>query len=256
MVMRTVSFYVFEGNSPDTVRFTLDSDEAPTTEAKFYYTDYKNCVILDIPYKGGRHNRENIRDVQSHLTFSRPPFAKKHEVRLLSGCPHLHVAAVALPRQETDDVPDSFKVFESFPDAVAVSDQNNIGMYECLRARRLLIRSEKKEAQYTWLFGWNGGTPRRSVSFYVFEGSSPDTFLYTLDPDETPSAEAKVYYADYDNCAVLDIPYNGRRCILWTRETAKDAVPSECVHEFMKYCGSGAPLYKDDLCSGDKEPEW
>ncbi|XP_075553544.1 uncharacterized protein LOC142586177 [Dermacentor variabilis] len=158
--------------------------------------------------------------------------------------------------QATDDVPDSFKVFQNFPFAVAVSDQNNDTIYECLTAKRLWLMPEEKEGQYVWLFGGHGGTSKQKVNFYVFEGSSPDTFLFSLGPDVPPTDEAKFYYADYDNCVVLDIPYNGRQCILWTKETAKDAVPPKCVEEFMKYCGVGAPLYSDDLCSGDEVAEW
>ncbi|XP_075550488.1 uncharacterized protein LOC142584213 [Dermacentor variabilis] len=158
--------------------------------------------------------------------------------------------------QETSDVPDSFKIFENFPFAVAVSDQNNDRIYECLTAKRAWLNPEEKKGEYIWFFGGHGGTPKRTVAFYVFEGSSPDTFRFSVGQDDASSEEAKFYYTDYDNCAVLDIPYNGRQCILWTKETVKDSVPQKCMDEFMKNCGVGAPLYKDDLCSGDEVAEW
>lgn len=91
---------------------------------------------------------------------------------------------------------------------------------------------------------------------YVFEGSSPDKFRFTLDSDDGPSREAKVYYTDYDNCVVTNIPVKKPQCTLWTKQTTEDAVPQKCLDEFMKNCGVGAPHYKDDLCSGDEVAEW
>ncbi|XP_075550485.1 uncharacterized protein LOC142584212 [Dermacentor variabilis] len=158
--------------------------------------------------------------------------------------------------QETNDVPDSFKIFENFPFAVAVSDQDNDTIYECLTAKRMWLTPEEKKGEYIWFFGAHGGKSKRTVSFYVFEGNSPDTFRFTVETDDGPSNEAKFYYTDYENCAILDIPYSGRHCILWTKETVKDAVPQKCLDEFMKNCGVGAPLYTDDLCSGDEVAEW
>ncbi|XP_070395484.1 uncharacterized protein [Dermacentor albipictus] len=137
-----------------------------------------------------------------------------------------------------------------------VSDQNNDRIYECLTAKRAWLKPEEKKGEYIWFFGGHGGTPKRTVGFYVSEGSSPDTFRFSVDQDDSPSEEAKFYYTDYDNCAVLDIPYNGRQCILWTKETVKDSVPQKCMDAFMKNCGVGAPLYNDDLCSGDEVAEW
>ncbi|XP_075550484.1 uncharacterized protein LOC142584211 [Dermacentor variabilis] len=171
----------------------------------------------------------------------------------------VHVIALQLllaAAQETSDVPDSFKIFENFPFAVAVSDQDNDTIYECLTAKRMWLAPEEKKGEYIWFFGGHGGIPKRTVAFYVFNGSSPDTIRFTVGSDDAPSDQATFYYTDYENCAILDIPYNGRQCILWTKETAKDAVPPKCVDEFMKYCGVGAPLYKDDLCSGDEVAEW
>ncbi|XP_054922920.1 uncharacterized protein [Dermacentor andersoni] len=125
-----------------------------------------------------------------------------------------------------------------------------------MTAKRMWLLPEERKAEYIYLFGGHGGNSKRTVSLYLFEGSSPDTFRFSLDSDEAPTKEAKFYYVDYDNCVVLDIPFNGPQCILWTKETAKDLVPQKCVDEFMKHCGVGAPLYKDDLCSGDEVAEW
>ncbi|XP_070395682.1 uncharacterized protein [Dermacentor albipictus] len=158
--------------------------------------------------------------------------------------------------QETSDVPDSFKIYENFPFAVAVSDSDNDSRYECLTARRMWLLPEEKKGEYVWLLAGHDGKPKQTVSFYVFEGSSPDTVRFTVGSEDSPSHEAKFDYTDYDNCAVLDMPYNGRQCMLWTKETTKDLVPQKCLDEFMKYCGVGAPLYNGDLCSEDEVAEW
>ncbi|XP_049527881.1 uncharacterized protein LOC125947360 [Dermacentor silvarum] len=158
--------------------------------------------------------------------------------------------------QETSDVPDSFKIYENFPFAVAVSDSDNDRRYECVTTRRMWLLPEEKKGEYIWLLEGHDGKSKQTVSFYVFEGSSPDTVRFTVGSEDSPSNEAKFYYSDYENCAVIDIPYNGRQCMLWTKETVKDSVPQKCLDEFQKNCGVGAPLYNKDLCSKDEVAEW
>uniref|UniRef100_A0A131Z0R5 Lipocalin n=1 Tax=Rhipicephalus appendiculatus TaxID=34631 RepID=A0A131Z0R5_RHIAP len=158
--------------------------------------------------------------------------------------------------QETNDVPDSFKIFETFPFAVAISDADNDTVYECLTAKRMWLEPEEKKGEYIWFLKGNLDNRKRTVSFYVFEGPSPDTFLFTVGSDEALSSEAKFHYTDYKNCAVLDLPYNGRQCMLWSTEESKDSLPQECLDEFVKHCGVAMPLYGKDLCSEDEVAEW
>ncbi|KAL1485736.1 hypothetical protein MTO96_047237, partial [Rhipicephalus appendiculatus] len=112
--------------------------------------------------------------------------------------------------QQTNDVPDSFKIFETFPFAVAISDADNDTVYECLTTRRMWIEPEEKKGEYVSFLQGNHDNRKRTLSFYVFEGTSPDAFLFTVGSDEALSSEGKFYYTDYENCAVMDLPYNGR----------------------------------------------
>ncbi|KAL3226142.1 hypothetical protein MRX96_049058 [Rhipicephalus microplus] len=89
--------------------------------------------------------------------------------------------------EETNEVPDSFKIFESFPFAVAISDSDNDNVYECLSTRRMWIKPEEKKGEYVWFLQGNH------------------------DNHEALSSQAKFHYTDYENCAVLDLPYNGRQ---------------------------------------------
>ncbi|XP_075752293.1 uncharacterized protein LOC119182538 isoform X3 [Rhipicephalus microplus] len=138
--------------------------------------------------------------------------------------------------EETNEVPDSFKIFESFPFAVAISDSDNDNVYECLSTRRMWIKPEEKKGEYVWFLQGNHDNRKRTISFYVFKGTSPDTFLFTVGSGDSPcarptygsillkftsflvskkdealSSKAKFHYTDYENCAVLDLPYNGRQ---------------------------------------------
>ncbi|XP_077486590.1 uncharacterized protein LOC144097851 [Amblyomma americanum] len=48
---RDVPFYVKVGDEPGTLTFTVAND--PTLrEGRYYYTDYENCVVLDMEYHG------------------------------------------------------------------------------------------------------------------------------------------------------------------------------------------------------------
>ncbi|KAL1446973.1 hypothetical protein MTO96_028690, partial [Rhipicephalus appendiculatus] len=61
--------------------------------------------------------------------------------------------------------------------------------------------------------------------------------------------EARGIYADYQSCAVLDIPYNDKpRCILWTTDEAKNNIPSKCKEEFLKNCNTENMIYDEESC--------
>uniref|UniRef100_L7LQA7 Putative group ii salivary lipocalin n=1 Tax=Rhipicephalus pulchellus TaxID=72859 RepID=L7LQA7_RHIPC len=49
---KNVTFYLKGTDLLDTVTFTLDNDEENSFIAKFVYTDYKTCVIVELPYDG------------------------------------------------------------------------------------------------------------------------------------------------------------------------------------------------------------
>nr|XP_037280848.1 uncharacterized protein LOC119174136 [Rhipicephalus microplus] len=48
---QNIPFYVKTGEEPGTLLFTIEGD--PTVrEGRYYYTDYKTCVVLDMEYHG------------------------------------------------------------------------------------------------------------------------------------------------------------------------------------------------------------
>ncbi|KAL1474150.1 hypothetical protein MTO96_021379 [Rhipicephalus appendiculatus] len=119
----------------------------------------------------------------------------------VAGCDAFNLFSLHLTlgtAQETNDVPDSFKIFETFPFAVAISDADNDTVYECLTAKRMWLEPEEKKGEYIWFLKGNLDNRKRTVSFYVFEGPSPDTFLFTVGSDEALSSEAKFHYTDYE----------------------------------------------------------
>uniref|UniRef100_A0A034WXA3 Lipocalin 24 n=1 Tax=Rhipicephalus microplus TaxID=6941 RepID=A0A034WXA3_RHIMP len=49
---KNVALHLSAGDAPDRAVFTLDDDTKNTKVAHFVYTDYKDCVIVEIPYDG------------------------------------------------------------------------------------------------------------------------------------------------------------------------------------------------------------
>ncbi|XP_077486712.1 uncharacterized protein LOC144098014 [Amblyomma americanum] len=165
---------------------------------------------------------------------------------------------------EASEVPDSFEIFEKFPFAVAISDINNDSIYECLTAKRAWFDKDAKKGEYIWLLRGHHNNPKKTIAFYVADGRSPDTFLYTegsgenfqiCQQDAIPEV-GTFHYTDYETCAVLDTPYHGKTCILWASAARKDSLPQKCLDEFSKHCGVGPPLYSKDICKAEEVAPW
>uniref|UniRef100_A0A023GCX8 Putative lipocalin-5 1 n=1 Tax=Amblyomma triste TaxID=251400 RepID=A0A023GCX8_AMBTT len=154
--------------------------------------------------------------------------------------------------QDDSNIPDSFEIFKHFRSAVAISDINNDNTYECLTARRISLDMEDKTVEYIWLLKGHHNKPKKTVPLYIKAGSSPDTILYSVGSDDAPAEVGTFLYTDYENCAVLSMPYNGGQCILWAQNDKKDSVPQKCLEEFSERCGTGVLLYSKELCP-DKE---
>ncbi|XP_049527891.1 uncharacterized protein LOC125947365 [Dermacentor silvarum] len=158
--------------------------------------------------------------------------------------------------QENNDVLDSFKVFENFPFGVAITDNDNDTIFECVTAKRAWLDMDSKKVEYVWLLKGPKGTPRKTIAFYAAEGNSPDTFLFMEGSDDAPPVVGKLYYSDYKTCAVIDMSHQSPRCILWATETSKDSLPQECLDQFEKNCGVGIPVYTKDLCADSEVANW
>ncbi|KAL1445225.1 hypothetical protein MTO96_029287 [Rhipicephalus appendiculatus] len=129
-----------------------------------------------------------------------------------------------LVAEDENDAPDAFRIFNEFP-------------------------TEAKQGEYTWVLKNEQGKPKKKITFYLSEGSSPDKFTYKVGSEDADPEEATFKYTDYVHCSVLEMPFHGHQCILWSSETSKDSLPQECMEKFTNICGVGIPLYKKDLCA-------
>ncbi|KAK8766523.1 hypothetical protein V5799_006695 [Amblyomma americanum] len=148
------------------------------------------------------------------------------------------------------------QIFGKFPFVVAISDINNDTIYECLTAKRAWFDKDAKKGEYIWLLRGHHNNPKKTIAFYVADGSSPDTFLYTEGSDDAKPEVGTFHYTDYETCAVMETPYQGKKCILWASEARKDSLPQKCLDEFSKHCGVGPPLYSKDICKGEEVANW
>ncbi|XP_054922921.1 uncharacterized protein [Dermacentor andersoni] len=151
------------------------------------------------------------------------------------------------PRKLQHDIADSFQVFENFPYTVAISDSDNDTVFECVAANRTEIDPEAHTATFVWLFQGNENSPKQNIPFYVKAEEEPGTFSFSVGRDPTVR-EGRYYYTDYKTCVVLDMEYHGHQCILWTQKEVKDAVPQDCIDQFVDTCGVIVPEHSRDLC--------
>ncbi|XP_077490643.1 uncharacterized protein LOC144101383 [Amblyomma americanum] len=143
-------------------------------------------------------------------------------------------------------VADIFKVFESWPASVAISDSDNDTMFECLAAKRTEIDPVAKTATYLWVLPETDHSPRQEVRFYVRPGARPGTMDMTVNDDPTPR-EGVVYYLD-EQCVIMDLEYHGHQCLLWIKKKFKDSVPQVCMDQFADTCGVNVPEHSRVLC--------
>ncbi|XP_077485613.1 uncharacterized protein LOC144096656 isoform X2 [Amblyomma americanum] len=120
------------------------------------------------------------------------------------------------PRKLHFDAPDSFKVFDTFKFAVAISDSDNDTIFECMSANRTAIDPVEKTATYVFMFPNTG----QEIPFHVKAGDIPGTITFTVDGE----------------------------CALWARRSVKDNVPQNCIDHFVDICGVIVPEHSRDLC--------
>lgn len=150
------------------------------------------------------------------------------------------------PRKLHHNAADSFKVFESFPNAVAVVGSDNDTTFNCWTAERTNIDHDARTAIYMARFPTVGKT----VPFYVKAEKDSPRFTFTLDDDPTPK-EGMFYYTDYENCVIEHLEYSGYQCVLWVRKEVSHSVPRNCIKYFNDVCGAGVPKHSKDLCNDD-----
>ncbi|XP_075535409.1 uncharacterized protein LOC142570998 [Dermacentor variabilis] len=149
-----------------------------------------------------------------------------------------------------DDVSDIMKVFETHPYGVAIFDIDNDGDLDCLTAVRTKFDNDGPTADYVWLLKGLNGHVKKNITYHFEKGDAPDKAFVTVDDDDRQNQEARAIYADYQTCAVLDIPYNGKpECTLWTTDEVKDNVPSQCTEQYKKNCEVEVVVYDKESCS-------
>uniref|UniRef100_A0A131XKD0 Putative lipocalin-5 1 n=1 Tax=Hyalomma excavatum TaxID=257692 RepID=A0A131XKD0_9ACAR len=153
-----------------------------------------------------------------------------------------NLPAPAGPRKLYHDAADSFKVFQSFPHAVAIEDTDNNTMFHCWTAERTTIDSDARTATYVGHFPAVG----RTRTFRVKAVKDVPRFTFTLDDDLAPK-EGAFYYTDYENCVVEGLEYHGHQCVLWVKKELKNSVPQNCLDYYADICGVGFPEYSREL---------
>ncbi|XP_037508553.2 uncharacterized protein LOC119385074 [Rhipicephalus sanguineus] len=129
-------------------------------------------------------------------------------------------------------------------------DADHDGDLDCMAAVRTSYDESGPVAEYVWLLKGLNGRPKKNITVHFEKGDAPDKAVVTVNNAQDRKLEARGIYADYQSCAVLDIPYNDKpRCLLWATDEAKDNIPSKCEEEFRKNCNTGIVVYDKESCS-------
>nr|XP_054932314.1 uncharacterized protein LOC129387413 [Dermacentor andersoni] len=124
------------------------------------------------------------------------------------------------------------------------------GDLDCLTAVRTKFHKDGPTPDYVWVLKGLKGHVKKNITFHFKKGDAPDKAFVTVDDDEGQNQKARAIYADYQTCAVLEIPYNGNpQCILWTTDEVEDNVPSKCTEQFRKNCDVEVAAYDKEPCS-------
>ncbi|KAL3228250.1 hypothetical protein MRX96_048680 [Rhipicephalus microplus] len=81
-------------------------------------------------------------------------------------------------------------------------------------------------------------------------GQEPGTVEF-LDPFDQTLREGKIYYTDYETCAILDFEVYGHQCALWVRRDVVKSLSKECIDQFEDTCGVVVPENRRIHC-GDE----
>ncbi|KAH7966885.1 hypothetical protein HPB49_020267 [Dermacentor silvarum] len=148
-------------------------------------------------------------------------------------------------------VTDAFKVFEVFPQAVAVFDADDDGDLDCVVVVRQHLDENSKTASYLWLLPSLNGRQAENHTNYLKEGPTPDKPVFIADDGADGEQTANFLYTNYKNCVVVDIPFKKRRsCGLWVSPDAVHSFPHECTDQFEDSCDMTVSVFDDETCEG------
>ncbi|KAL1486469.1 hypothetical protein MTO96_031371, partial [Rhipicephalus appendiculatus] len=139
-------------------------------------------------------------------------------------------------------------VFQSFPYVLSLSDSDNDTIFECMEANRTEFDPVAKTATFVWIFRPPGSSNKIYVPLPQRVGNEPGTIEFRIPGDPTVR-EGRLYYTDYDTCAVLDMEILGHQCALWVRRDTVQSLPQECIDQFEDTCGVIVPQQRRQLCA-------
>ncbi|XP_049528370.1 uncharacterized protein LOC125947521 [Dermacentor silvarum] len=120
-----------------------------------------------------------------------------------------------------------------------------------MEAKRTEFDPVAKTATFVWTFRPPGSSNKLDVPFPQRVGNEPGTIQFWSPQDPTPR-EGRLYYTDYDTCAILDFEILGHQCSLWVRTDTIQSLPQECIDQFEDTCGVVVPKQRRELC-GDSD---
>ncbi|KAH8009663.1 hypothetical protein HPB51_018960 [Rhipicephalus microplus] len=169
MKPENLTFHLKPGATADTSVFTMDNDNTEQT-LDFLYTDYKDCLVVKIPYKGEEqcmlwvadarkddipqscvdYYEDNcdaektsyLKDAQGRtahlLSFGRymAAIVLAMSIPMLALQFLLPLSCHAVNPQSQPDVVDAFKALAAFPYAVAMADTDDSGDLDCMITHR------------------------------------------------------------------------------------------------------------------------
>ncbi|XP_037562330.1 uncharacterized protein LOC119441786 [Dermacentor silvarum] len=148
------------------------------------------------------------------------------------------------------EFPDVGKVFEGFRAGLALFDVDNDGDLDCLTTTEVDYDASVPSAVYIWFLQGVNGHEGRNITYYVRPGDGPGQLLLKDQNVDGPLQTATIFYSDYKDCVVVDLPYeNSQECMLWISWEVKNNVPQRCIDEYDGSCENAKQTFDDETCS-------
>ncbi|XP_077539598.1 uncharacterized protein LOC144152234 [Haemaphysalis longicornis] len=150
------------------------------------------------------------------------------------------------PNDTIQDVPDSFKILETFKNVVSIANPNNGPVLECLKAYQTFFDPDTGSADYIWVHQ----TPEDPTTQQTLLHLKPeDGGRVSRTVGDDPTVFHGTYlYTDNTNCVIENPDLGKYRCLMWATSEVKDSVPQHCIDKFVELCGFEVPQYSRDLC--------
>ncbi|XP_077554426.1 uncharacterized protein LOC144169243 [Haemaphysalis longicornis] len=156
----------------------------------------------------------------------------------------IHMASCKEKKRLERNIIDPFEVYEWYPMAVAIFDQDQDGDLDCLLSKRTEFDMAARTATYVLTFG----PDRQTITFHIKDGPTPGTSYINDNNGEGDWQIATMDYAESKTCSVMQFPFRNRQeCILWTVPEMANRVPQSCIEHFEDICELSAPIY-DENC--------